>query len=230
MINLLLHGCSFTQPITYKKLVNWFSDEIIIKNYAKESSSNLKILNSFKENLVPNSTTIIQWSSLTRPNDSNFHIVFESDNPLWDLLDEWYTYLDEARTIASKNNIKLIQYIGWAHWKDSELNDYHRYKLTEFDINWFSSEETLDIIASNCFQFETPAQWSSLKLTSGYHLWPFLKWGGLSEWVRTNIEIDKRYVGYEHHSPTKHFDTHPSPYAIDKFIKDFLVPKIKLLN
>jgi hypothetical protein len=230
MINLTLHGCSFTKNINRGKLVSNFSNNSIIKNYANESNSNLKILNSFKENLIPNSTAIIQWSSLTRPNDNNFYIMHESDNPLWDLLDEWYVYLDEVRTIANKNNIKLIQYIGWAQWKDYELNEYHRNRLTEFDIDWFLSEETLDIIPCNCFQFEDSNSWSSPKLTHGYYQWPFLKWGGIAEWIRTNIETDNRYMGYEHNAPTKHFDTHPSRYATDKFVNEFLLPKIKLIN
>jgi hypothetical protein len=230
MINLQLYGCSFTKNINYKKLLTNFSHDSIIKNYANESNSNLKILNTFKENLIPNSTAIIQWSSLTRPNDKNFHIISQSDNPLWDLLDEWYLYLNEARTIANKNNIKLIQYIGWAHWKDIELNDYHRRKLIEFDIDWFSSNETIDIIPANCFQFEDSNNWSSPKLKNGYYQWPFLKWGGMAEWIRENIEIDRRYMGYEHKAPTKHFDSHPSSYATDKFVNEFLLPKIKLIN
>lgn len=234
MIHLNLYGCSFNKNMSMgepcKNYIDTLKNEIVIKNYSNESNSNFKILNSFRDNLKPNSTSVIQWSSLTRPNDSNFSILNTSENPLWDLLDEWYGYIDEAKKLASDNDIKLIQYIGWAQWKDSELNDYHRNKLLSYEIDWFSSEEQYEIIVSNCFQLQDfPWEWSS-KSENGLYKWEKIVWGGIAEWVRSNLEIDDRYMGYNHFAPTKHFDVHPSEYASAEFLKHFLIPKVKTLN
>lgn len=232
MINLNLYGCSFTQNIfcgPCHKYIKKISNEISVKNHGKISNSNLKILNSFKETLLPDSISVIQWSALTRPNDSNFSLM-ETSNPLWDLLDEWYTFIDTAIELALQNNIKLIQYTGWAHWRDDELNDYHRNKLNSYNIHWFHSKSKLDMIQSNCFQFQLPRLWSSTKFENGLYLWPELIWGGMSEWIRENIDIKNRYVGYNHGAPSKHFDSHPSEYATHQFVKQFLIPKVKLIN
>ena len=234
MIHLNLYGCSFTKNIVRfnasSNYINELSNEILVKNYGKDSNSNLKILNSFTEKLKPNSTSVIQWSSLTRPNESNFGVFSASENPLWDLLDEWYGYIDETIKLASDNNIKLIQYIGWAQWKDSELNEYHRTKLRSYDFEWFESIEQYDAIRANCFQFQPNlSDWSSHE-EDGLWKWASIEWGGMAEWIRSNIEMNSRYIGYEHFAPTKHFDSHPSEYATTQFLKDFLIPKVKTLN
>ena len=32
----------------------------------------------------------------------------------------------------------------------------------------------------------------------------------MSEWIRENVDIDDRYIGYNHESDSKWFDPHPS--------------------
>lgn len=234
MINLNFYGCSFSENITgytiCRNYLNEISDEISYNNYSRVSNSNLKILDSFKDNLLPNSISVIQWSALTRPNDSNFSKIENSVNPLWDLLDEWYTYIDIATELALQNNIKLIQYIGWAQWRDDELNEYHRTKLNSYDIHWFHSKSEFDKIQSNCFQFGIPHNWSSTQFDNGLFRWPELVWGGMSEWIRTNIKIENRYMGYNHKHESKHFDPHPSEYGTLRFLEYFLIPEVKLQN
>jgi hypothetical protein len=206
------------------------SEYFVVNNFAQRSNSNLKILNSFKETAEDNSTCVIQWSSLTRPNDFNFSLLQTSDNPLWDLLDEWYEMIEEALLICKERNIKLIQYIGWAHWKTSELNEYHINKLLSFDITWFDSAEQLDIIVSNCFQFQTPKEWSSESINNEFHLWSRIEFGGMAEWIRTNIDMYQRYIGYNAEILDSKFDTHPSEFATLEFVSKFLIPNVKLLN
>jgi hypothetical protein len=216
-------GCSFTQNFKGFGVESLFK-EFDYKNFSEESSGNYKIFKSFKENIQPNSIAIIQWSSLTRPTEDNFDVVKISDNPLYDLLEFWYRILEEVQRVSKVKNIKVIHYIGWAHWKDKELNDYHRNKLKSFNIIWFSSKKTLDLIESNCFQFQSPTEWSSSEKENGTYLWDSLEWGGMAEWIRENVEIENRYVGYSMGS--NHFDVHPSRHATIRFIKEVLLKKL----
>lgn len=224
--NLQLFGCSFTERVLMIEEI--FEDKFEYHNHGENSSSNYHILKKFKEHAKENSICIVQWSSLTRPNDENFSLVESSDNPLFDLLEEWYLMIQEVQRVAKVRNIKLIQFIGWAIWKDEELNDYHRNKLKSFDIQWFRSSPQWDIISSNCFQFQSPNIWSSNHNEEGLHFWDELIWGGMSEWVRENIEIDKRYtyMPEEQRNGGPEWDSHPSPYAMKQFYEKVIIPQI----
>lgn len=230
-IKVFHYGCSFTGNMLYFQLENIFLNKgYDYKNLGKESSSNLDIFNKFKNTCLENSICIIQWSSLTRPFDENYLTIFKkSINPLFDLLEQWYLILNEVQKIIKEKNIKLIQYIGWAQWKDSELNLYHRNMLNSFGINWFSSKKTLDLIQSNCFQLQSPSEWTSHETENNMYLWDDILWGGLSEWVRDNIVIDKRYIGkYEYDiNGNLIFDPHPSEFSFRKFIYKFLIKNIQ---
>lgn len=227
---LFHYGCSFTENIHGFGLDCLFEDTYDYNNYGKTSASNEYILNKFKKTAEPESFVILQWSSLTRPTENNFKYVETSDNPLYDLLEEWYLMLEEASSFAKTNNIKLLQYIGWAHWKDNELNDYHRKKLSSFGIKWFTSAEQWDIIASSCFQFEDPVIWSS-QPKNGHYLWSHIHWGGMSEWIRTNVDIHDRYLGWVHDtaSDVYYYDSHPSKHSTVEFIKQVLLPELNKL-
>ena len=197
-------------------------------NHGHNSASNHYILKKFRDESTENSICIIQWSSLTRPNDENFSFVEISDNPLFDLLEEWYIILKEAKRIAEKRNIKLIQFIGWGIWKDDELNDYHRNKLKSFDIQWFRSSPQWDLITSNCFQFQDPHQWSSHQNEKGLSYWGDIQWGGMSEWVRDNVDINNRYtyIPENQRNGGPDIDPHPSPYAMKEFYQKVILPQI----
>lgn len=226
------YGCSFTENIKSFGLEHHFTDSYVYCNYGKISSGNRYILNKFKDTVEYDCTAIIQWSSLTRPFDENFEILQTSTNPLYDYLEEWYTILQEANQFAKQNNIKLIQYIGWAQWKDDELNNYHREKLNSFDITWFESKKQWDIIPANCFQFQIPSKWSSSPKETPegtYSFWSDIHWGGMSEWIRSNIDMHNRYVGMcrDEIGKRSYYDSHPSGYATGEFIKQVLLPKIQ---
>lgn len=226
------YGCSFTENIKAFRLNGLFAGEYEYTNNGLASSGNKLILDTFKKTSEPNSVSVLQWSSLTRPADENYKILETSDNPLYDYLEEWYLILEEAQEFSRKNNIKTIQYIGWAEWKDSELNEYHRNKLKSFGIHWFESTKQWDVISSNCFQFEDPYDWSSPPKTvpeGEFFLWSHIHWGGMSEWIRSNVEIENRYIGwsYNRFENKEYYDAHPSEYATIKFIKEFLLPRIQ---
>ena len=221
------YGCSFTQNIQDFRLGRYFEElGYQYVNYGLESSSNFRIYDTFEKTSIPNALCIIQWSSLTRPADENFSILQNSENPLYDLLEQWYEILGKTQVIAKERNIKLIQYIGWAGWKDSELNEYHRTKLNSYGIKWFESKSTLDMIQCNCFQIEAPQNWSSKEYPNGLYKWPDMKWGGMSEWGRENLEMKDRYVGYN--NPSMNFlDPHPSEKCTTEFINNVLIPEIQ---
>jgi hypothetical protein len=224
-IKIYHYGCSFTENFIGYGLEHLFDSYDYI-NSGKNSYSNFKIFDEFEHTVTNNSIAIIQWSSITRPNDDNFSLMETSDNPLFDMLEQWYVLLEKTQIIVKSKNIKLIQYIGWAHWKDDELTDYHRDKLKSFGIHWFQSEKTTDIIQSNCFQFEDPPEWSSHELPNGQYIWSKLHWGGMAEWIRTNVEVNNRYFGYFEHEGERYFDVHPSKFATEEFTKRFLIPFI----
>lgn len=224
---LNIYGCSFTDNFKTFGLDELFS-EYEFHNYGKESSNNFYILNKFEETAPDNSTAIIQWSSLTRIFDENYSILETSDNPLYDYLNQWYSLLDSAQKISKERNIKLIQYIGWAQWKDEELNDYHRNKLNSYGIHWFYSKKQFDIIADNCVQLQDPEIWSSREVVNGLHVWSELKWGGMSEWCRSNFDMNNRYRGNViDGNGVPHFDVHPSKECTEQFIKQFILMKLK---
>lgn len=233
-LKIFHYGCSFTGNMSYFQLENIFLNKNYdYKNLGKQSSSNFDIFNKFKNTCLENSISIIQWSSLTRPFDENYLSIFKkSKNPLFDLLEQWYSLLKETQKICKEKNIKLIQYIGWAQWKDSELNSYHRNMLNSFGISWFSSKKGLDLIQSNCFQLQHPSDWSSPELDNGMYMWDDIIWGGLTEWARDNVEIDKRYIGYNENNKINGeimwFDPHPSEFSFREFIDLFLIKKIQL--
>ena len=224
-VKVFHYGCSFTQNTA---ALDYDSPEIFqdfeYKNYGKTSSGNSDIFNKFKNTSEKNSTCIIQWSSLTRPLEDTYSLLEISNNPLYDLLEQWYSILDKTQQIAKEKNINLIQYIGWAQWKDSELNEYHREKLKSYNILWFYSKKTLDCISANCFQLQNTHEWSSNKRLDGLFQWPELKWGGMAEWIRENIEIDKRYIGFVNKYAPDFYDSHPSYYANKEFITKILIP------
>lgn len=227
-IKVFHYGCSFTQNFK-DNVKTYFNDNFSYINYGKESKNNFYILDKFKSTATSNSISIIQWTSLTRPLDDNYKIIEISDNPLFDLLEEWYLLIEEAINFSVKNNIKLIQYIGWAEWKDRELNDYHRKKLNSFGITWFQSKEQQERIPANCFQLQPPYLWSSTQLSNGMYEWEEIKWGGMSEWCRENINIDKRYVGYIIDGDKHRHDPHPSEFSTIEFVKNVLIPKVNLI-
>lgn len=229
---LFHYGCSFTDALKHiPQIIESLSKKYIYKNHGKISANNKYILEEFKSKSEKDSIAVIQWSSLTRPFDDNFKILQTSDNPLFDLLEEWYLLIEEAINFSVENNIKLIQYIGWAEWKDDELNDYHRQKLNSFGIIWFESKKQVDIISSNCFQIQPPHEWSSRDILNGHYLWAHLIWGGMSEWIRENVEINKRYKGWvrDEIKNKSFFDPHPSEFANIKFVEDFLIKELDKL-
>lgn len=226
MKELQLFGCSFTERLIMVEEI--FNGKFNYHNHGHNSASNYYILKKFKELSKENSICVVQWSSLTRPNDENFSIVKTSDNPLFDFLEEWYLMIQEVERVAKVRNIKLIQFIGWSVWKDEELNDYHRNKLKSFDIQWFRSSPQWDSITSNCFQFQQPNQWSSNENENGLHYWSELIWGGMSEWVRENVELKDRYTIIPEHQRNggPEIDPHPSPYAMKRFYEEIIIPQI----
>jgi hypothetical protein len=224
---LHLFGCSFTERVTIM-VGELFEGKFECHNHGKNSANNFYILKKFRDVAPKDSICIIQWSSLTRPFDENFSLVETSDNPLYDLLEQWYIILKEAQRIAKNRNIKLIQFVGWAVWKDEELNDYHREKLRSFDITWFESSPQWDLITSNCFQFQQPNQWSSNKNENGLHYWDKMVWGGMSEWIRENVDIKDRYTYVPEHERNggEEWDPHPSPIGYTHFYNNVIFPKI----
>jgi len=226
MNKLNTYGCSFTKNLL--QIEEIFHPHFNYTNYGEDSASNFFIFNRFRDTAEQNSTCIIQWSSLTRPNDDNFSIVKNSDNPLFDLLEQWYIILKEVQRISKNRNIKLIQFVGWAVWKDSELNDYHRDKLKSFDIIWLESSPQWDLITSNCFQFQQPNHWSSNENEQGLYHWERLQWGGMSEWIRENVDINNRYTYIPEHQRNggPEIDPHPSPFAMKEFYEKLILPKI----
>lgn len=226
MKKLHLFGCSFTQRAIMVSEI--FEGKFDYTNHGMDSSNNYQIFKEFETKGTTDSISIIQWSSLTRPMDENFSILKTSKNPLFDLLEQWYSLVEKTQKIAKERNIKLIQYIGWSIWKDDELNDYHRNKLKSFDIQWFRSSPQWDIITSNCFQFQQPNKWSSNENENGLHYWNELTWGGMSEWVRDNIDINNRYTYIPEHQRNggPEIDPHPSPYAMKEFYQKVIFPQI----
>jgi hypothetical protein len=227
MIDVNAYGCSFTQILI---MVEEIFKPFNFKNYGKESSNNFQIFNKFIETANNDSTCIVQWSSLTRPFDENFSLLETSENPLYDLLEQWYELVEETQKVAKERNIDLIQFIGWAIWKDDELNEYHRNKLNSLDIMWFESSPQWDLIASNCFQFQDPNQWSSHENEQGLSYWGELNWGGMSEWIRENVEVENRYMRLEPKywadNGGREYDPHPSAYAIREFYQKVIFPLI----
>lgn len=219
-------GCSFTDlfkhtPSTVKFLKQTYSYEF----FSHESSSNSDILEQLKRT-TPNTNVVLQWSSLTRPMDNNFHRLKTSENPLYDLLEDWYLVLDESQKIIKERNQTVIQFFGWAQWKDNELNDYHRERLNSYGLYWFYCPEMWDIIGSSCFQIQNPLDWT-LKAThdESKYLWSEITWGGMSEWVRRNVEEEKRWMGHTNDNP--HFDEHPSSHSAHRFLTEWLYPKME---
>jgi hypothetical protein len=240
-----LFGCSFSEQYnsTFEGgplrngLYEFDFEGYTFHNFGYSSASNYKIFNLFETNIKPNDTCIIQWSSLTRPQEEDHNFIVKSEeNPLYYFLDKWYKILEKVQEISKEKNITLIQHIGWAHWKDNELNEYHRNKLNSYNIIWYSSKETWDRIDSNCYQFEPPNVWSSSAKKSIHgggepsYFWSDLKWGGMSEWIRDNIEIENRYLGYHHKEAPNHFDSHPSLYASKVFFKNQMIKKLNQLK
>jgi hypothetical protein len=220
MKELNIYGCSFSEMLVYVKDI--FTKNFEFKNYGKISANNFYIFNKFKETSTQDSICIIQWSSLTRPMDENFSLLKTSDNPLYDLLEQWYELLDQTKIIAEERNIDLIQFIGWCEWLDEELNDYHRNKLLSYDIQWFESKEQWDLIESNCFQLQEPSKWTSPKNEQNLFKWKYLKWGGMSEWIRENVSMDKRYTISKNNT----IDPHPSFYGLRKFYEIVVISRL----
>jgi len=219
-------GCSFTDLFNQNKIYELLDENHIeYEILSKESSSNSDILNQLKK-VEPNTNVVLQWSSLTRPLDSNFHRIQTSDNALYDLLEDWYVVLDESQKVIKERNLKTIQYFGWAQWKDSELDDYHRDRLNSYGLYWFWSPKMWDIIGTSCFQIHNPLDWTLItKYDERQWLWDDITWGGMSEWVRRNVEEEKRWRGYAYNNP--HFDEHPSDHSAIKFFMEWLYPKIE---
>ena len=224
--NVKLYGCSFTDNFTALDAIPLFDVlNCDVVNYGKESSSNSQIYKKFLETVNDGDIVVLQWSALTRPMDSSFVKLKTSDNPLYDLLEDWYGVLDKVQELKKEKNLNIIQYIGWAQWKDEELNDYHRTKLKSYDITWFKSPKCLDVIQSNCMQFSDPAWWAPFTDTDGIYEWSELIWGGMSEWIRSYVEIPKRYMGKDLGQET--VNPHPSQFATHCFVNDVLIELIK---
>jgi len=221
-----LCGCSFTDLFKHtQQSVHFLNKNISYEFLSQESSSNSDILNQLKQ-VEPNSNVVLQWSSLTRPMDSNFHRLKTSENPLFDLLEDWYLVLDESQKVIEQRNLTTIQFFGWAQWKDDELNDYHRDKLNSYGLYWFYCPKMWDIIGTSCFQIHNPLDWTlQTKHNEKKYLWDDITWGGMSEWVRRNVEEEKRWMG--HHNNNPHFDEHPSHHSADRFLKEWLYPKME---
>ena len=131
-----------------------------------------------------------------------------------------------SKQIAKDKNIKLIQFIGWAQWKDSELNEYHREKLKSYDIIWYESSAQWDLIIGNCYQFQTAKDWSSKEYPNGLYYWDRLTWGGMSVWIRQNVPMEKRYIILNEKKYGKRYDSHPSMYGSKQFYEKSIFPLI----
>lgn len=234
-MNKLLYftGCSFTLhlDLLYLEAKEHIKNNFTYKNFAFSSRSNFQILDDIKL-MDPNSVAIIQWSSLTRPNGIvDYEIDYNKDlneklekaeNPLHFLIETFIDVVNEATTILEQKNIKYFQYIGWNQWYDRELNDNLRDKLNKLPITWFSSKKTLDLIIDNCWSL---SQRGSATSESGVYEWDDIKWGGMSEWIRDNIDDPRlRYISTEKYN--HHMDPHPSAYAGDLFYKEVIISKI----
>lgn len=229
---LYLTGCSFTDNLdTYYDAYSYINNNFTYKSFAYPSRSNFQILDDLKL-MKPSSIAIIQWSALTRPNgmveydfDYNKDLnekLEKAENPLHFLIETFIDVVNEATSILEQKNIKYFQYIGWNQWYDHELNDDLRNKLNKLSITWFSSKKTLDLIADNCWSL---SQQSSSTSEYGLYEWDDIKWGGMSEWIRDNINNPRlRYVSTEKYN--NNCDPHPSPYAGDLFYKEVIIPKI----
>lgn len=222
------YGCSFVENFR-----NYTTTKNLLKNYpytnyGKSSAGNGYILDKFKETAKPNSLVWLQWSALTRPSyesiSSHDENITKSNNPLFDLLENFYSRSMDAQEFANENNIKLFQYFGWAMWKDNELDDYHRNRLKSLNITWFRSDKMWDKISSNCWQLHSPSEWS-LELFRDLFAWEDLIWGGMSEWVRQNVPENLRYYRVKNR-----FDPHPSEIATMSFLQNVLLKTIEVNN
>ena len=231
MKTLTTHGCSFTENINngfYIGVEDTLDKDFDFVNYGRNSNSNQGILETAIT--VPSkSIAVIQWSALTRrlewETDEEYENVVYNPNAIFLFLDKWIQQVKTITTLLEQREVKTFQYIGWAQWKDSELNDEYREKLRELPIHWFESKEQQDLIQANCWQIEeNPSKWSTEK--DGVIIYPKLEWGGMSEWIRENIDIDNRYIGYNHQSDSKWFDPHPSAIAGKEFYEQVIYPFI----
>jgi len=220
-----LYGCSFTENYNGLQVMPTF-DELgcNVINYGKQSSSNSDIYDKILKTVNKGDILVIQWSAITRRMIDDYHLL-ESKNPLYSLLERWYSILDNVQQLVKEKNLYLIQYVGWAMWKDDELNDYHREKLNSYDIRWFHSSECWDVIESNCAQIQPPNHWSSDEENGLFH-WSEMKWGGLSEWGRENVDISKRYMGRVH-KDSDDIDPHPSQHTSIRFVKEVVLDMIR---
>jgi hypothetical protein len=243
MEDVFLLGCSFTYnvnntPIDIIKKVN---KPIRITNLGYPSRSNFQILEDVKI-LPENCIGIIQWSALTRPNgmleyehdwnkDLNEELT-KQDDPLRYLIENFINVVNESNQIIKEKNIKSFQYIGWQQWGNHEIDNDLSNKLKNLNINWFETPKLTDIIPSNCWHYQKESY--VRKIINKFNTkknweWDETIWGGMSEWIRLNIEDENlRYVDLRSDGE---IDSHPSKYATQFFYEKIIIPKInKFLN
>ena len=231
MKELTIHGCSFSENLKcnfYPGIEDKLSKDFNYANYAINSNSNQGIQES-AITAGEDSIAIIQWSALTRKleweKDWEYLDVISQPDALFRLLDRWINQVRTTTALLNQRGVKHFQYIGWAQWKDSELTDEYRQYLRALPIHWFESKEQEDLIQSNCWQLNhNPNEWSDIK--DGKITFPKLEWGGMSEWIRENVDINDRYIGYDNHSKEKWFDPHPSATAGKQFFEQVIYPFI----
>ena len=238
---IYLLGCSFTDAVKHyqSEFFKKFRDDYNIINLAYLSRSNFQILEDIKT-LPDNSIAVIQWSALSRPNgipdyeiDWNAElnkIAYSTEDPLKFFINNFINIVTEANNILKTKNIKSFQYIGWVQWADDEI-DYKTDKLlNNLPINWFKTPSLIDVIPSNCWEYNPKKLSNIIKSLLGGHKitqweWKATKWGGMSEWIRMNIgDMYKRYVAIIENDG--YIDSHPSEYAAEQFYKNVILVEI----
>lgn len=241
-------GCSFTDAShSYQPSFGYIKENYNIENLARGSQSNFQILSDV-EILEENSIAFVQWSALTRPNmigdvlpniwDVDLNREAEKhEDPLVFYINNFIDVVTNANKILEEKNIKSFQYIGWVQWRDSEISVEMEEKLKKLPIHWFSSSAQIDTMGDTCWNVRPKDGFLKPHITSFLQYkyrktveweWEPIRWGGMSEWIRGNIEdMDKRWVNtVKTHGNS---NPHPSAYAGDVFYEKVIIPKLEEL-
>ena len=237
---IYLLGCSFTDAVKHyqSEFFKKFRDDYNIINLAYLSRSNFQILEDIKT-LPDNSIAVIQWSALSRPNgipdyeiDWNVELnkmAYSDETPLTFLINNFIKVVSDGNVILNQKNIKTFQYIGWVQWEDAEIEESVSKLLNKLPIKWFKTPKLIDIIPSNCWEYNPKSLNTRIKRLLCNDLnewqWKSFNWGGMSEWIRLNItNMDNRYVAT--YKKNGYIDSHPSEYAAEQFYKNVILVEI----
>jgi hypothetical protein len=240
---IYLLGCSFTDSVKFYQsdFFKKFRDKYNVINLAYLSRSNFQILEDIKT-LPNNSIAVIQWSALTRPDGNKDYdidwnselnkLAYSTEDPLKFLINNFIKVVSEGNEFINEKNIKAFQYIGWVQWQDSEIDEETNKLLKKLPINWFETPKLIDIIPSNCWEYNSTVLNNRIKTLLGgnSHKWEWksFKWGGMSEWIRLNVtDMDKRYVAT--YKKDGYNDSHPSEYAAEQFYKNVILVEVEKL-